>query len=69
MDKLDIISLAHEIDTYELSIEPYKDPCSLHARNPATWAKIDAVLALEQNVDIEGIVADTLSNYVEELTI
>ena len=40
MDKIEIVNLAHSIDTFELSIEPYKDPCSMHARNPSTWARL-----------------------------
>ena len=69
MDKLEIIALAHNIGTYDLSIQPYKDPCALHARNPSTWAHIDAVLALEQAVDIEEILSKTLSDHIEEVAV
>ena len=69
MDKLEIIALAQNIDTYDLSIEPYKDPCSMHARNPSTWAQIDAVLSLEQAVDLQAIVSETLNHYVEEIAV
>ena len=69
MDKLEIIGLAHNIDTYDLSIEPYKDPCSIHARNPSTWAHIDAVLALEQSVDIEAIISETLNHHIEKIAV
>lgn len=69
MDKIEIINLAQQIATYDLSIEPYQDPCSLHARNPSTWAHIDAVRALERAVDIETVLSDTLNNHVVDIPI
>ena len=69
MDKLEIIKLAQRIGTYDMSIEPYKDPCSLHARNPSTWAHVDAVLALEQSVDIETLFHKTINEYVEKVAV
>ena len=40
-DKLDIIQKAKEIGTYEISIEPHQDCCSIFMpQNPATKAKI-----------------------------
>ena len=32
MDKLDIIKVAEEIDTFELSIQPFEDCCTVFAR-------------------------------------
>jgi thiamine biosynthesis protein ThiI len=69
MDKLEIIELAQRIGTYDLSIEPYKDPCSLHARNPSTWAHLDAVLTLEQAVDIESLFHNTIKDHVEKVVV
>jgi thiamine biosynthesis protein ThiI len=69
MDKNEIIVLAKGIDTYDLSIEPYKDPCSLHAHNPTTWAHINEVLALERAVDIDATLSETLDHYIEEVSI
>jgi thiamine biosynthesis protein ThiI len=69
MDKLEIIELAQQIGTYDLSIEPYKDPCSLHARNPSTWAHIDAVLTLERSVNIDSIITETLERHVEKVIV
>jgi len=69
MDKLEIINLAKEIGTYELSIQPYKDPCSLHARKPATWAQLKDVLAVEEAIDVDALLEETLANHVEEIRI
>ncbi|MEA3309858.1 MAG: tRNA uracil 4-sulfurtransferase ThiI [Chloroflexota bacterium] len=64
-DKQEIITLAKKIGTYELSIQPYKDPCSLQAKNPATWARLEEVLALEKQLDLEAVMAETLEKLVE----
>jgi len=69
MDKLEIIALAKEIETYELSIQPYKDPCSLHSRRPATWARLKDVLAVEEAIDVDALLEETLANHVEEIRI
>ncbi len=69
MDKQDIITLAKEIDTYELSIQPYQDPCSLHAQRPATRARLDEVRQLEEQIDVEALLKETLTNHVEEIRI
>ncbi|MDF1515625.1 MAG: tRNA 4-thiouridine(8) synthase ThiI [Anaerolineae bacterium] len=69
MDKREIIDIAQEIGTYTLSIEPYKDPCSMHARHPSTWANIDAVLTLEKTIHMESLLAETIDRYIETITI
>ena len=42
-DKEEIVSLAREIGTYELSLEEYKDCCSIISRHPRTKAKAPIV--------------------------
>ena len=68
-DKAEIIDVAKHIGTYELSIQPYKDPCSLHARNPATRARLDEVVNVENQIDIDALVEETLQHYVDEVWI
>ncbi|MBN1262003.1 MAG: tRNA 4-thiouridine(8) synthase ThiI [Anaerolineae bacterium] len=67
-DKQEIVELAQNIGTYELSIAPYQDPCSMHAHRPATWAKMAEVRMLEAAIDIESVVNDTLAQ-IEEIRI
>lgn len=69
MDKLEIVELAQAIGTYELSIEPYRDPCSLHVQRPATWARLEPVLALEDKINVDSLVQETLTNYVTKVRI
>ncbi|MBN1486038.1 MAG: tRNA 4-thiouridine(8) synthase ThiI [Anaerolineae bacterium] len=61
-NKSEIIDLAQEIGTYTLSIQPYKDPCSLHADNPATWARLAEVQELEAKIDMEAVIEETIEN-------
>ena len=68
-DKAEIIDVAKRIDTYELSIQPYRDPCSLHARNPSTWARLEQVLDVEEQIGIDALVEETLQDYVDEVWI
>lgn len=51
MDKLEIIELAREIGTYEKSIEPYEDSCSMFApKHPNTKPSIKKVLEEESKI-------------------
>ncbi|MDO4670235.1 MAG: tRNA uracil 4-sulfurtransferase ThiI [Aerococcus sp.] len=57
MDKLEIIDYAHEIDTFDLSIQPFEDCCTVFAPpSPKTRPHMDKVLAYEERLDIEGLV-------------
>ncbi len=59
-DKEEIIAMARRIGTYELSIQPYKDPCSVTAHHPATRARAEIVAAVEAELPIEALIEETL---------
>jgi thiamine biosynthesis protein ThiI len=67
LDKEEIIALAKGAGTYDLSIQPYRDPCSLRVRRPATWAKLDTVQRVEAQIQVDALVEETLADHVEEL--
>ncbi len=51
LDKVEIVNKAKEIGTYEISIRPQVDVCSVFTpKNPATKAKIEDVLAVEEGI-------------------
>ena len=57
MDKVDIMDLAREIGTYEKSIEPYEDCCTVFLpRHPVTKPKLERILASEARLDAEGLI-------------
>ncbi len=60
-DKTEIMDDARDIDTYELSIEPYEDCCSfMIAKHPATHANLENINVAEQDLDIDKLVNEGL---------
>lgn len=60
-DKEEIISLAKKAGTYDISIEEYRDCCSLVAeKHPATRAKLGPVENDEKKIDVEKLVEETM---------
>ena len=61
MDKVEIIRMAREIGTYETSILPYEDCCTVFTpRHPATRPVLEEVCGAEAALDVEGLVARAL---------
>ena len=62
-DKAEIVALAHRIDTYDISIEPYADCCTVFTpRHPRTRPTIQLVEAAERSLDVDALVEDCLAN-------
>ena len=58
MDKLEIIELAEKIDTFNLSIQPFEDCCTIFAPpQPKTNPKLEHAEKFEQRMDIDELVA------------
>ncbi len=68
-DKTEIVGAAKELGTYELSIRPYRDPCSMRASNPATWANLEQVLEVEEQIEVDALLEETLEHHVHEIWI
>ncbi len=61
-DKQDIIEISKKINTYETSILPYEDCCTVFLpKNPVIKPKIALAEEMETNLDIEKLIADALS--------
>ena len=57
MDKLEIIDIAEKIDTFQISIQPFEDCCTIFAPDrPKTNPKIKNVEQYEARLDVEGLV-------------
>jgi len=66
-DKLETIAFARKIGTYETSIEPYDDCCSLFVpEHPETRASLEAVQSIESRLDLDALAAGC---EIEKLTI
>ena len=70
MDRLDIIKVAEEIDTFELSIQPFEDCCTVFAPpSPKTKPKLEKARQYEARLDVEGLIKEAVEGTViEEIT-
>ena len=58
LDKNDTVDLARRIGTYETSIQPYEDCCTVFvAKHPRTHPSLEDAAAAEAGLDIAGLVA------------
>ncbi|BBH26071.1 tRNA uracil 4-sulfurtransferase ThiI [Intestinibaculum porci] len=63
LDKLEIIKIAEKIGTYDISIRPFEDCCTIFTpHNPATKPKIYRCEEYEKNWDFASQVADCIKN-------
>lgn len=68
-DKDEIIAIAQKIDTFDISIRPYEDCCTVFLpKNPVIHPKMEDVIRYEQRLDIETLIAKALEG-VEMKTI
>lgn len=62
-DKQDIIEIAKDIGTYETSIKPFDDCCTLFLpKHPVTRPKLEDIIESESNLDVEGLVSKAIEN-------
>lgn len=62
-DKDEIIEIAKRIDTFETSILPYEDCCTIFLpKNPVTKPRLDVVKRVEGVLDIDALVEQALEN-------
>jgi len=60
LDKEDIINIANKINTYQTSIQPFGDCCSLFIPDsPETKARLEEVLKNEQELEIDKMLLST----------
>lgn len=63
MDKVDIMDKAREIGTYETSIQPYEDCCTVFLpKHPATKPKLERILQSESKLDCEALIAAAVAS-------
>ena len=67
MDKVDIIKLARKIDTYDISIRPFEDCCTIFApKSPKTKPSLEKAKEFEEKFDYETLINEAL-DHVEEI--
>ena len=62
-DKVDIIKLSKKIDTYDISIRPYEDCCTIfEVRDPTTSPKLDKIREIEAKFDFSQLLDEAYMN-------
>ncbi len=63
LDKDEIIKVSRKIDTFDISIEPYEDCCTVFTpKHPKTKPQISIIEAAEQALDIDGLIDRAIDN-------
>jgi thiamine biosynthesis protein ThiI len=63
MDKNEVIEIARKIDTFETSILPYEDCCTVFvAKHPVTRPSLSKTLAYEKALDEENLIEKAVSS-------
>lgn len=61
MDKTEIMDIANKIDTYETSIQPYEDCCTVFVpKHPVTHPKLEKIMQSFEHLDHEALIKDAL---------
>ena len=62
-DKIDIIDISRKIDTYETSILPYEDCCTVFLpKFPSIKPNLEKVIKAESKLDVEGLIDQAFKN-------
>lgn len=63
MDKDEIIAVSRKIDTFDISIQPFDDCCTVFTpRHPRTRPKLEDVIKIESAVDWQPMIMDAIEN-------
>ena len=63
MDKLEIIELSKKIETYETSILPFEDCCTVFVpKHPVIHPSLEKAIEYEKNLDYESLIDECISN-------
>ncbi|WP_053957682.1 tRNA uracil 4-sulfurtransferase ThiI [Inediibacterium massiliense] len=63
LDKVDIMDIAKKIDTFETSILPYEDCCTVFLpKRPVTKPRLERILISESNLDVEKLVDEAVES-------
>lgn len=63
MDKLEIIKISQKIKTYDISIRPYEDCCTIFTpKAPKTMPHLDEAIEFEKKFDYESMIIDAIKN-------
>ncbi len=63
LDKLSIIDISKKINTFDISIRPYEDCCTIFKpKKPKTKPRLDECLKFEEKFDYDSLIKDAINN-------
>ncbi len=63
LDKNEIIEIAKRIETFDISIQPYEDCCSVFSPpRPVTKPKLDKIMVAESNLEMKDLIDEAIHN-------
>lgn len=63
MDKEEIIEISRKIDTFDISIQPYEDCCTVFTpKHPRTRPVLENVLTEQNKIDFEPLINEAIEN-------
>jgi tRNA uracil 4-sulfurtransferase len=63
MDKIDITDIARQIDTFETSILPFEDCCTIFVpKHPKTKPRLEDIKKSEEALDKDQLIANCMAN-------
>ena len=71
MDKVDIIEIAKKVGTFETSILPFEDCCTVFLpKRPITKPRLEKILRSEEKLEAQRLIDEALENMeIEEITL
>ncbi len=67
MDKEEIVEISRKIDTFETSILPYEDCCTVFTpKHPTTKPKVEKIIASQKLLDVERLINEAVEGTVIE---
>jgi thiamine biosynthesis protein ThiI len=61
MDKDEIVEIARRIETYEISIQPYQDCCTVFTpKHPRTKPRLETVIEAESALEVDRLVNEAI---------
>ena len=67
LDKEEIVCIARQINTFDTSILPYEDCCTVFTpKHPKTRPELEKVLVEEQKLDFEALVEEAMQTLYTE---
>ena len=64
LDKLEIINISKKIDTYNISILPYEDCCTIFLpKHPVINPSMEKAIEYEKSFDYESLINDAINNH------